>query len=190
LLDEVVTPRLERAFQDGVLSAETTNYGLTRAAHRWGDARKTLTLFRRAGETALDREREAITRACIDENLEATDQEAIEETILSLPAQHFFVLLAATNWTDRRSGEIVQPVTTEQITDSYEQQAPERMQLGARAIRNVLSDLELIGLVETWITGRGREGRAKQVETTFDPAVVRSVREQYIEQSPTLEARE
>jgi cell division control protein 6 len=190
LLEDVVTPRLERAFQDDVLPAETTNYGLTRAAHRWGDARKTLTLFRRAGETAVEQELETVTQECIDENLEATDQETIEETILSLPAQHFFVLLGATSWTDRRTGEIVQPVTTEQITDSYQQQAPERMQLGARAIRNVLSDLELMGLVETWVESRGHDGRAKQVETTFDPTLVQAAQEPYIEQSTTLARRE
>lgn len=189
LLGEVVTPRLKRAFHDDALSADTTDYGLMRAAHRWGDARKTLTLFRRAGETAVEEELEAVTQACLDDNLEATDQEAIEETILSLPVQHFFVLLGATSWTDRRTGEIVQPVTTEQITDSYDQQVPEQTKLSTRAIRNVLSDLELMGLVETWITGRGREGRAKQVETTFEPTLVQSVQEQYIEQSPTLEAR-
>jgi hypothetical protein len=43
--------------------------------------------------------------------------------------------------------------------------------LGARAIRD---DLETMGLVETWIDSRGREGRIKQVETTLDSAWVRA----------------
>ena len=189
-LETVITPRLEQAFQDEALPNAVKGYGLTRAAHRWGDARKTLTLFRRAGETAVETDCETITRDCIDANLEATDEEAIKDKILALPAQHFFVLLAVTSWTERRTGEIVQPVTTEQITESYHQQAPERTQLGTRAIRNVLADLELMGLVETWITGHGREGRAKQVETTFDPALVQSAQEPYIEQSPTLAQRD
>ena len=190
LLEEVVTPRLERAFHDDALAAETTDYGLMRAAHRWGDARKTLTLFRRAGETAVEQELETITQECIDANLEATDEEAIEDKILALPAQHFFVLLATTSWSERRTGEVVQPVTTEQITESYHTQAPERMQVGDRAIRNMLADLELMGLVETWIESRGRNGRAKQVETTFDPTLVQAAREPYIEQSATLARRE
>ena len=116
-LEAVITPRLEQAFQDAALADDVHKYGLTRAAHRWGDARKTLTLFRRAGETAVETDCETITRDCIDANLEATDEEAIEDKILALPAQHFFVLLATTSWSERRTGEIVQPVTTEQISE-------------------------------------------------------------------------
>ena len=189
-LGEVVEPRLQRAFQDGALPAAVTNYGVVKAAHRWGDARKTLTLFRRAGETAVDRELEQVTNACIDENLETTDQEAVREKLLSLPVQHFFVLNAATNWTDRWTGEIAQPVTTEQIAESYRKAAPEGDRLGERAIRNVIDDLELMGLVETWIDSRGRDGRVKQVETTFEPTLVDAVREEYITQSSTLQARD
>jgi hypothetical protein len=30
-----------------------------------------------------------------------------------------------------------------------------------------------MGLVETWVDSRGREGRVKQIQTTFDPRWVR-----------------
>jgi orc1/cdc6 family replication initiation protein len=185
-LEQVVTPRLRQAFQDGVLPDDVLGYGLTKAAHRWGDARKTLTLFRRAGETAVERELAQLTRACIDDNLDATDQEAIREKLLSIPAQHFFMLNAVTGWTDRYTDEIVQPVTTEQIAEAYGKLLPETEQLSNRAIRNVLGDLELMGLVETWVDSRGDEGRVKQVETTFEPTLVNDVRETYAAQSPTL----
>jgi len=46
-----------------------------------------------------------------------------------------------------------------------------------------------MGLVETWIDSRGRDGRVKQVETTFDPTLVGAVREAYIDQTPTIERR-
>lgn len=190
LLSEVVGPRVEEAFQDGALPADVRRYGVGKAAHRWGDARKTLTLFRRAGETAVERELSAVTRACIDDNLEATDHEAIRRKLLSLPVQHFFVLRAVTNRVDRRTGETVQPVTTDQIADSYGRMIPSNDQLGERAIRNVLDDLELMGFIETWIESRGREGRVKQVETTFEPTLVSAVTDEYISQTPTLERRQ
>ena len=44
---------------------------------------------------------------------------------------------------------------------------------GARAIRGVVRELETMGLVSTWIESRGREGRIKHIETTFDPQWVR-----------------
>ena len=187
LLGDVVGPRLQRAFQDDALPNEVANYGVLRAAHRWGDARKTLTLFRRAGETAAERDRAEITRSCIDENLEATDGEAIREKLLSLPAQHFMILRGITGWTERATAEIVQPVTTEEAQEAYERVAPTNSQLGERAIRNVIDDLELMGLVETWVESRGREGRVKQVETTFDPTLVRNTEDEYLAESSTVE---
>jgi orc1/cdc6 family replication initiation protein len=185
-LDDVVSPRLDKAFQDDVLPDAVASYGLMKAAHRWGDARKTLTLFRRAGETAAERDLEEVTKACIDANLEATDSEAIREKLLSLPVQHFLILRGLTGWTEQPADEIVQPVTTEQIQEAYEKMAPAEHQLGTRAIRNVLADLELMGLVETWVESRGRDGRAKQVETTFAPELVHATEEAYLDASSTV----
>lgn len=189
-LGALITPRLQQAFQDGALPEPVANYGVVKAAHRWGDARKTLTLFRRAGESAVDRELEQVTEACIDDNLDATEDEAIKDKLLSLPVQHFFVLDAVTGWTDQRTGETVQPVTTEQVTEAYRQGAPDGNALGQRAIRTVIDDLELMGLVETWIESRGSEGRVKQVETTFEPTLVTEVRDTYVTQSSTVQARD
>ena len=118
LLGDVVGPRLRRAFQDGVLPNEVANYDVLKAAHRWGDARKTLTLFRRAGETAAERDCAEITRSCIDGNIEATDREAIREKLLSLPAQHFLILRGIAGWTERAAAEIVQPVTADEVQEA------------------------------------------------------------------------
>ena len=51
----------------------------------------------------------------------------------------------------------------------------------------MIDSLELMGLVETWVESRGREGRVKQVETTFDPTLVRATENEYIAETPTVE---
>ncbi|WP_321112081.1 hypothetical protein [Halorussus salinisoli] len=61
-----------------------------------GDARKTLTLFRHAGETATERELETVTRECLDENLGATEKAATIEKLTQLPFNHLHVLAAVT----------------------------------------------------------------------------------------------
>lgn len=173
-LQAVMAPRLEQAFREGALPDEAGAYGVQLAADRWGDARRTLRLFRRAGETANDRGREQVTRACVDTNMTASDREATVEKITQLPRSHVYVLVGATAWTDRQTGRIVQPVSTAKITTVLQREGvPERFQLGARAVRDVLTDLETMGLVETWVESRGANGRVKQVETTFDPQFVR-----------------
>ncbi|WP_115864081.1 Cdc6/Cdc18 family protein [Halorussus litoreus] len=182
-LAAVVGPRLDQAFRDGALPAEVRAYGVRQAADRWGDARKTLTLFRHAGETATERGREAVTRACLDDNLSATDKAATVEKLTQLPFNHFHVLSGITGWTNRQTGAVTQPVTTAKIADFVQsEEFPEEQRLGERAIREILTDLETRGLVETWIDSRGREGRVKQVRTTFEPQWVRDAQSAFVEQ--------
>ena len=182
-LDELMAPRLQRALCEDALPDDVFSYGLRQATMRWGDARKTLTLFRHAGEMANERGLDAITRDCIDNNLEQTDKTATLERITQLPLQHFLILMALTNWTNRRTGEIAQPVTMAQVEDSYNRLSlPEGASIGVRAKRDVVTDLETMGLVETWIDSRGRDGRVKQIETTFDPEWVKDAQPQYFEQ--------
>jgi cell division control protein 6 len=189
-LAEVLAPRLERAFRAGAISQAAMDYGINMAAMRWGDARKALTLFRRAGETANERGLDEVTQACLDANLEGTDKEATIDKLLSLPVQHFFVLVGVTSWSERLSGEIVQPVTTDQVTESYQKRMDEQAQISERAVREILTDLETMGLVETWVQSKGREGRVKQIETTFEPAWVQEALDMYVEESSNLRRRE
>ncbi|QLG27390.1 AAA family ATPase [Halorarum halophilum] len=183
-LRAVLAPRVDRAFRDGALPDAVFAHGVSAAARQWGDARKAVTLFRQAGETAVDRGLDAVTRACLDENLAATEREAVIEKLLQLPLNHFRVLVGITGWSDGESGTIKQPVTTGEITDRLTRaRVPAEFHLGARAVRDIVTDLETMGLVETWIESRGRDGRVKQIETTFEPQWVREAIDPYAEQS-------
>lgn len=189
-LGAILEPQLEQAFKAGALPDEVRAYGVREAARRWGDARKALRLFRQSGETATEQGLEQVTRECVEANLEATDKEAIVEKLLQLPLNHFFVLTGVTGWTKQPSGDIVQPVTTLEVHEALrDQKLPSELQLGERAIRDIVTDLETMGLVETWVDSRGNEGRVKQIETTFDPKWVRDTQQPYIkasEQFPEL----
>ena len=167
-LSEVLEPPLRQAFREDTLPEEAIEYGVMTAANRWGDARKALTLFRQAGETANERGATVVSAEDIDANLEAAEQEAVTEKLLTLPFQHMLVLSMLTAGVNRRTEEVQQPVSIEDIRERYESQ-PEEIRIGSRAIRKLITDLETMGLVETWIESRGHEGRVKQVETTFDP---------------------
>ena len=186
-LEAVLTPRLERAFREGAMPADSRAYGVHEAARRWGDARKALTLFRQAGETATERGLATVTEDCLEATLEATEREATIATLLDLPLNHFLVLTAITGW--NRGSAIKQPVTTADIHEYLAKDAyPAELRLGERAIRDVVTDLETMGLVETWIDSRGRDGRVKQVETAFDPQWVRAAIEPYATESTYLDS--
>ncbi|WP_122089161.1 Cdc6/Cdc18 family protein [Halalkalicoccus subterraneus] len=178
-LAKILLPHLERAFTEESYVPEAVEHGILQAATRWGDARKALTLFRNAGELANQRELASVTIECINDSLEATEQDAIMEKLAQLPANHVGVLVAATSWTNKQTGEIVQPVTTEQIRKSMETETALDAPLGKRAIQNVVTDLETMGLLEAWIESRGQEGRVKQHKTTFDPQLGKEIIENH-----------
>lgn len=178
ILERVMTPRLERAFHEEALPAAVAGYGIETAANRWGDVRKTLTLFRQAGETTTERGAEQVTKNDIDANLDTAEQAATTKKLLALPFQHMLTLNLVTMKVDPQTGEIHQPVSTSDIQRRYEN-LPKKVRVGSRAVRGIVTDLETMGLLETWIDARGREGRVKQVQTTFDPQWVNSALEAY-----------
>lgn len=148
-----------------------------------GRCGRALRVFRRAGETANERGLERVTRDCIDANLEAIEREATIEKLFSLPLNHFVVLVAITGWKDRHTGEIIQPVTTAQIRESEDFT---KFGLGDRTIRNLITELETMGLVETWIESKGKEDRVKQIQTTFEPRWVREAVVPYVKDSDLI----
>jgi hypothetical protein len=81
LLEAILRPRIERAFREGAVSDSVFAYGVREAARRWGDVRKALRLFRQAGETATGRGLEAVTRECLDANIETTDKDDGEAAV-------------------------------------------------------------------------------------------------------------
>lgn len=172
-LRAILEARVARAFEDGTLPDATLKTGVQVAAHRWGDARKTLRLFRRAGESANDRGLGTVTEDCIHDSLTDTEQEATVAKLRRLPVRHLAVLTASVGRRDS-TGEIVQPVRTSWVHERL--QAPstaDRFQLSQRTVQQVVGELETMGLVDTWTESHGRDGRAMYVETTFDPAWVR-----------------
>ncbi|RQG97654.1 Cdc6/Cdc18 family protein [Natrarchaeobius chitinivorans] len=186
-LGAILDPRIDRAFRDGAVPDAVCEYGVQEAARRWGDARKALTLFRQAGETATERGLDRLTIECVDTNLEQTEREATIAKLLALPANHFVVLAGITG--RDQGGTIKQPVTTAEVHTVIQDDAfPTELRLGERAIRQLVTDLETMGLVETWIESRGADGRVKQLETTFDPQWVREAIEPYVAESAYLAA--
>jgi Cdc6-like AAA superfamily ATPase len=179
-LATVAGPTLDQAFREGALPAAVREHGLREAARRWGDARKTLRLFRRAGETANEDDSEIIAKSHIDTNLEATDKDDVISNLADLPNNHLSILICVVSWQRRSSEQIVQPITSTKVRKSYEKHIPEDAQIGERAFRECITDLETMGLIETWIDSRGSGGRVKQIETTFDPAWVKETAKQYI----------
>ncbi|KYH25034.1 ORC1-type DNA replication protein [Halalkalicoccus paucihalophilus] len=168
-LRAIIGARIEVAFVDGGLSEEAFDRGVQEAAYRWGDARRTLRLFRQAGELATERKLDRVTVDCLLDSLEGTERETTVAKLRSLPLRHLVVLAAAVG-TRGSDGKIIQPVRSSRIHERLQQPSTaEQFRLGERAIQKLVGELDTMGLVESWTESKGRAGRAMYVETTFDP---------------------
>jgi archaeal cell division control protein 6 len=179
-LAALLAPRLDEAFESGALPESVRKYGTTQAANYWGDARKTLSLFRHAGELANEQSSDVVTRSCVDDCIETTDREAVIQKLNALPRNHHAILFCLAYWEDTLTGEIEQPVSTTDVQRALKESSVAKLELGDRAVQAILTDLETMGLVETWIESRGRDGRAKQHELTFDPLWVHDALEERV----------
>ncbi|XVH32227.1 Cdc6/Cdc18 family protein [Haloferacaceae archaeon DSL9] len=187
-LREILEPRLARAFTADALSAEVIEHGVTEAANRWGDVRKALTLFRHAGETANERGLSEVTIECLDASIETADNEAVINKLLDLPLNHFVALSGVTDWGNSQSG-IKHPVTTAEVRKSVQKiESIVEIEISDRAFRDIITDLETMGLVETWIDSRGGKGRVKQIQTTFEPTLVHEALRDYVKNSKDLQS--
>lgn len=97
------------------------------------------------------------------------------------------MLGGVTGWEKPHIGGIIQSVTIAKI---QENDHLAEIELGKRAIRNLITELETMGLVETWIESDGDEGRVKQVQTIFEPQWVHDALEPYVEESEVLSRSE
>jgi cell division control protein 6 len=173
-LRSILTPRVAAAFQPGALADDALERGVQESAQRWGDARKALRLFRRAGECANDREQSTVTVDCVTASLEDTERAATIKKLQQLPLRHLAVLTASVGRRDA-NGDIVQPVTTSRIYERlHHAETADRFHVGRRTIQQLVGELETMGLVTTRTESHSREGRTMSIETTFDPEWVRA----------------
>lgn len=168
-LRALLEPRLEDAFVDGAIPTATKRYGVYQAALNWGDARKALTLFRQAGERANEREATTVTNADINACRLTTEKEEVLEKIRSLPPLHGLILRILTGYRDPTTGEIIQPIRTTQVAEFMEERSSSGLPPSDRLLREVITDLETMGFITTWVDAFREGGRGKKCETTFDP---------------------
>ncbi len=177
-LNNILDPIIDKAFRKDVISDEVREYGISRVSETWGDARRALDLFRRAGDITIYQNSDSIKKEIIDDCIDSSGKSVLIEKFTSLPLQHYLILVSVSILCRKKEFG-----TTEEICDIYKRLISEKNSVSRRYIRNILNSLETMGLIETWIENRGRYGNIKQIKTTFDPIWIKDSYKPYIENS-------
>ena len=163
---EILEDRISMAFMDGVLEKSALNLCAAMAGREHGDARRAIDLLRVAGEIA---EREQ-TSSINEEHIRAAAQK-IEENkevvaLQSYPLHEKLLVIAVMKTSGLSTGEIY---------TSYKNMCKmtRQKELTQRRITQMLSDIELSGIITGRIIHQGIHGRTKKFKLTISPEIIK-----------------
>ena len=172
-LQDILEQRAEIAYIDGVLEDEVIPLCSAFAAQEHGDARRALDLLRTAGDLAEREHTDNVTEDHVREAQEKIELDRIVEAIQTLPTQSKLILLSIIKLEERGSTKI----NTGQVFNIYKQICNE---IGAdvltqRRVTDLISELDMLGIVNAVVVSKGRYGRTKEISLSVPPEETKSV---------------
>ena len=166
-IKKILEARVDDAFVQGAVDSSAINLCSAMAGREHGDARRAIDLLRVAGEIA-EREQNAsrvedhirLTSTKIEENKEVT-------ALQSFPLHEKLLIIAAMKSSELSTGEIY--TTYKSICKVVRQQ-----ELTQRRVTQMLSDIELSGIIYGRIVHQGIHGNTKKYKLTIPNDVVKN----------------
>jgi cell division control protein 6 len=161
-LKGILEQRVEISFNAGAIADEGVIPLVgALAAQEHGDARRALDLLRTAGELAERHGDEKVTQEHVREAQKVIERDTIVETVKTLPMQSKAVLFAVYAMTKTGKREVF----TGECYNAYEEiaRALSLDTLTQRRVSDLISELDMLGLINTTVISKGRYGRTKKI---------------------------
>ncbi|MHA1768415.1 MAG: ORC1-type DNA replication protein [Candidatus Thorarchaeota archaeon] len=162
-LKGILQQRVKISFNPGVIADEgVINLVGALAAQEHGDARRALDLLRTAGELAERRGDEKVLQDHVREAQRVIERDTITETVKTLPMQSKAVLFAVYVLANKGQSDIF----TGECYNVYSDIA-KRLSLDTltqRRVSDLISELDMLGLINTTVISKGRYGRTKKIK--------------------------
>jgi len=160
-LKDILQHRAEVAFKEDALSDDVIPLCAAFAAQEHGDARRALDLLRTAGELAERDRTEHIEEEHVRQAQEKIELNRVVEVVRTLPMQSKLVLYAVILL--EQNG--VQNINTGQVYNIYKRLCGEidADVLTQRRVTDLISELDMLGIVNAVVVSKGRYGRTKEM---------------------------
>ena len=170
-LEDILKNRAKIAFEDGTLENGVISYCAALSAQETGDARMALDLLRISAETAERSGHSTVTIAHVKSAKTKIELDTMSETVKSLPQQSKTVLMSIIYNTkkDKRT------MTTGEVFSTYEELC-KVLNISAKTLRRVtdlISELDMLGIVHARVKSFGRQGRTKEIELSMPEEICR-----------------
>ncbi len=163
-LKDILEERARLAFNPGTVDEGVTAVCAALAAQEHGDARRALDLLRVAGEIA---ERSGDRRVTANHVYAAKDKIELDctaETIKTLPLQSKLVLMAIIMHGEQGRNRL----TTGEVYSAYAELCDfvGTKPLTQRRITDLISELDMLGIINAKVKSFGRGGRTKEIQSS------------------------
>ena len=174
-LIDILTERSKQAFYPNVLEEGVIPYVAAISAQDSGDARKALDLLRISADIAERNGDKKVTEAHVDYARQKIEIDASAEIVKSLTVQSKLVLMAIIKNPGNAEGQI----TTGDVFSIYNIFAKNLGYpvLTQRRIGDLISELDMLGIINARIRSLGRKGRTKIIELNIPKEIVALVTE-------------
>lgn len=172
-LVDILTQRAAGAFIDGAIAEGVIPLCSALAAQEHGDARRALDLLRISGELADRDESKQVTEEHVKQAQAKIETDSMIECIATLPTQSKLILFSMLSL--EHLGQNI--FTSGEVSRIYQDIAPS-IQLDIlthRRITDLISELNMLGVINTRVVSRGRYGRTKEMWFDANTTKIREV---------------
>ena len=164
---EILDARIEVAFDDGIVSEAALNLCSAMAGRESGDARRALDLLRVASEIAERSQVPTVTEDHIRMASEKIEENKEVVALRSYPLHEKLLIMAI-----MKSSEI----STGEVYSTYKNLCKEirQKELTQRRVTQMLSEIEMSGIISGRIVHQGTHGNTKKFRITVAPDMVKS----------------
>jgi cell division control protein 6 len=163
-LRDILQQRSKLAFENGVIDDGVISLCAALAAQEHGDARRALDLLRVAAELVERSGSEKITEHHVRKAKNKIELDCVLEATRSLPTQSKLVLLGIILSEERNGTKL----TTGDVFSAYRELARKAgvSNLTQRRVTDLISELDMLGLVNARVKSFGRGGRTKEIRSS------------------------
>ncbi|WP_158058506.1 Cdc6/Cdc18 family protein [Halorussus halophilus] len=160
-LRDILQHRSDVAFKTDVLSDDVIPLCAAFAAQEHGDARRALDLLRTAGELAERDQAEGVNEKHVRKAQEKIELDRVVEVVRTLPTQSKLVLFSIISL--EKNG--VHNINTGEVYNIYKRLCEEidADVLTQRRVTDLISELDMLGIVNAVVVSKGRYGRTKEI---------------------------
>jgi cell division control protein 6 len=160
-LRDILQARADVAFKDDALTDDVIPLCAAFAAQEHGDARRALDLLRTAGELAERGQINEVAENHVRKAQEKIELDRVVEVVRTLPTQSKIVLFAIILL--EKNG--VHSINTGEVYNIYKNLCEEidADVLTQRRVTDLISELDMLGIVNAVVVSKGRYGRTKEI---------------------------